>query len=156
MALPPPPPNPGSTSSFGNNFEYFPRRPLIWVPPVLVGAGVAAGYGIPWDLGNNLAFSYSFVVIPLLLTAISCSVAAFYAYRTTPGWRTWTWISFSLMFLCVLNFTFIAQAALPNLAIFFLFVSSAGLAIAGAFGAEEPKIKHQLPGAGTPGYGGSL
>jgi len=121
----------------------------------LVYSGVAAGYGIPWDLGEDLVFAYSFVVIPLLLAAIASSVAAFYSYRTSPGWRTWTWISFGLMFACVVNFTFLVQGVLPNLAIFLLFVSSAGLAIAGAFGAEEPKVKQQLPNINPKDFGGN-
>lgn len=155
MSVPPPPPDSPSNYSGMANVEYFPRRPLIWVPPVLVFAGVAAGYGIPWDLGEDLFIAYAVVVIPLLLTAISCSVAAFYSYRTTPGWRTWTWVSFGLMFACVLNFAFFAQGILPNLAIFLLFVSSIGLAIAGAFGAEEPKIRQQLPNINPKDFGGN-
>lgn len=154
MTMPPPPP--------GGNFAFnqpsseltkpIPRRPQVWVPPVIIFGAFAAGYGIPWELGPNPGPVLIRIVFPLLISAILCGIAGFYSYRTVPGWRTWTWVSFGVMSLNALSFLLLPALSVPIFVPVILWISNIGLFICALIGPEKNSAIYQQPKINNPGF----
>lgn len=154
MSMPPPPP--------GGNFEFnqgnrvlqkpVPRRPQVWVPPVIIFGAFAAGYGIPWNLGDNPGPVLLRIVFPLIISAIICGIAGFYSYRTVPGWRTWTWISFGVMTFNGLSFLLLPALSMPVMVPAILWISNIGLFLSALLGPEKNSALYQQPSITNPGF----
>lgn len=160
---PPPPPGFGPSSSSPQVGQYsipymnspkaneFPRRPKIWVPPVIAFSAFTAGYAIPWEFGENASAVITRVVIPLSLVAILCLVAGYYSYRTLPGWRIWTFVSCGAMTLNAMHFSLIATIQTPVSVQVLLWLSVISLGLAGFIGLEAKGDIHQKPTMPPPG-----
>lgn len=144
------PGQPAQTLASSSEIE-FPRRPQVWVPPLIVFGAFASGYAIPWDMGTNPAQVMARIVFPLTLAAIFCLVAAYYSYRTVPGWRIWTWVAFGSMFLNAAHASLFTSLATPMMVNVLLWLSVIALGVAGSFGAEKRSDIHKKPAIPTPG-----
>lgn len=138
-------------SSTGFAGREFPRRPQVWVPPLIVFGAFASGYAIPWDMGTNPSQVIARVVFPLTLAAIFCLVAAYYSYRTVPGWRIWTWVAFGSMFLNAAHAILFTSLATPAMVDVLLWFSVIALGVAGSLGAEKRSDINKKPGTPIPG-----
>jgi hypothetical protein len=154
MSMPPPPPGGSFAFDKGNQVstKQVPRRPQVWVPPVIIFGAFAAGYGIPWNLGENPGPVLLRIVFPLIISATICGVAGFYSYRTVPGWRTWTWISFGAMTFNGLSFLLLPALAMPVLVPAILWISNIGLFICALLGPEKNSALYQQPTISNPGF----
>lgn len=129
----------------------FPRRPQVWVPPLIVFGAFASGYAIPWDMGTNPSQVIARIVFPLTLAAIFCLVAAYYSYRTVPGWRIWTWVAFGSMFLNAAHALLFTSLGTPIMVDVLLWISVIALGVAGGLGAERRSDIHKKPTMPMPG-----
>lgn len=153
MSLPPLPPPTGNFSfSQVPTSTNYPRRPQLWVPPVIIFGAFAAGYAIPWDLGQDPSRVFSRVVLPLIISALLCGVAGFYSYRTVPGWRTWTWVALGSMALNGIQFLVIPAMQMPVAVSIIIWASIVGLLVCGVFGQEKYAALYQQPSNPNPGF----
>ena len=153
MSLPPMPPTSGNYSfSPLPVAKEFPRRPRVWVPPVIMFGAFAAGYAIPWNLGENPTGVITRIIFPLVISAILCGVAGFYSYRTVPGWRVWTWVALGAMTLNGLQFLVIPAIQMPVTVNLIIWLSNIGLLVCGIAGPEERSSLHQAPTFANPGF----
>ena len=138
MSLPPLPPSSGNFS-FNQPLTTpnYPRRPQVWVPLVIIFGAFAAGYAIPWDLGQDPSRVFLRVIFPLLISALLCGIAGFYSYRTVPGWRTWTWVALASMALNGIQFLVIPAMQMPVAVSIIIWISTIGLLICGILGQEK-------------------
>lgn len=154
---PPPPPGGSQDKELGSNTNSylsrneFARRPQVWVPPVIVFGAFASGYAIPWDFGPESELVIIRVVVPLSLAAVFCLVAAYYSYRTVPGWRLWSWIAFSAMALNSIHTSLFASLVIPRMVEVVLWLSVLGLGIVGTIGQEQRSDIHKRPTVENPG-----
>lgn len=161
MSFSPPPP-PGfqkpqvgaQASSTSMNFYHpttptsqklFPRRPKVWVPPLIAFGSFAAGYAIPWEFGESPGAVVVRIVFPLSFAAIFCLVAGYYSYRTVPGWRGWTWVAFAAMTLNAVHSFLYAGILTPFMVDLLLWLSVIGLGVAAALGPEKLGDIHVKP-----------
>lgn len=152
MSFPPLPP-PDGNFSFSQTAaaNSYPRRPQVWVPPVIIFGAFAAGYAIPWDLGQEPGRVFTQMILPLLISAFLCGVAGFYSYRTVPGWRNWTWVALGAMTLNGIQFLAIPAMQMPVAVSVLIWTSSLGLLICGALGQEKNSALYQQPKSPSPG-----
>ena len=145
---PPPPPGfqqpPTSYQQMSNSTASpsFFRRPRVWVPPVIMLDAFAAGYAIPWDLGQTPGQAFWRFVFPLVLTAIGCGIAGFYSYRTVRGWQLWTWVAFGISVTSLVNIWLFPVLLIPAFPLAILSFGTFGLLIAASAGAESLKPIH--------------
>lgn len=161
---PPPPPGTGTGSSSPQIGEYstpfrgasksneFPRRPRIWVPPIIAFSTFAAGYAIPWEFGENQETVILRVVLPLLVSTSICLVAGYYTYRTLPGWQVWTWVSFGVMSLNAIHTSVFSPLISPITVQILLWASSALLILSATLGQEVRSDLKNKPTSATPGF----
>lgn len=152
MTIPPPPPSGNFNFSQPTPVTTFPRRPQVWVPPVIIFGAFAAGYAIPWNLGTNPTAVIVRLIIPLLISAVLCGIAGFYSYRTVPGWRTWTWIALGAMFINGVQFLLIPALQMPVMVSVIIWMSIIGLLICGVLGPEKNSALYQSPNISNPGF----
>lgn len=158
MSFSPPPP-PGTQSSSNSNLETnaskstrdFARRPQVWVPPVIVFGAFTSGYAIPWEFGEDSSAVILRIVVPLSLSAMFCLIAAFYSYRTVPGWRVWTWVAFGAMLINTIHTSLFAYLVTPEMVEILLWISVLGLGLAGSIGSEKLGEIHRKPTLENPG-----
>jgi hypothetical protein len=153
VSLPPLPPSSGNFS-FNQPLTTtnYPRRPQVWVPPVIIFGAFAAGYAIPWDLGQDPSRVFLRVIFPLLISALLCGVAGFYSYRTVPGWRTWTWVALASMALNGIQFLVIPAMQMPVAVSIIIWISTIGLLICGILGQEKNSPLYKQPNNPNPGF----
>lgn len=147
---PPPPPGGSSFGSPGNlpgsgPVQQFPRRPKVWVPPLVAFGAFTAGYAIPWDFGNDPGAVIMRVVLPLVLAASFCLVAGFYTYRTLPGWRVWTWASFAIMLLNAIHTSVLSPLTSPMSVQVLLWFASLLLILSATLGQEDKSDLQNKP-----------
>jgi hypothetical protein len=149
---PPPPPGFQQTPTTYQQMASMPaqqnafRRPRVWVPPVIMLDAFAAGYAIPWGLGDHPFLTFWRLIFPLIIVAAICGVAGFYSYRTVRGWQMWTWIAFAISLLNVANLWLFPIIVIPFFPMFVLAIGTIGLFIAALLGAESLKpIHYQVP-----------
>lgn len=152
MTIPPPPPSGSFNFSQPTSVRTYPRRPQVWVPPVIIFGAFAAGYAIPWYLGPNPNAVILRLIIPLLISAIFCGIAGFYSYRTVPGWRTWTWIALGSMAFNGIQFILFPALQMPVLVTVIIWISIFGLLICGIIGQEKNSGIYQQPTISNPGF----
>lgn len=153
MSLPPLPPSSGNFS-FNQPLttNNYPRRPQVWVPPVIIFGAFAAGYAIPWDLGLDPSRVFLRVILPLLISAAFCGVAGFYSYRTVPGWRTWTWVALASMAVNGIQIVALPTMQMPFAVGLIIWISTIGLLICGIFGQEKNSPLYNQPSYPNPGF----
>jgi hypothetical protein len=118
------------------------RRPRMWVPPMIMLDAFAAGYAIPWDLGNRPAEAFIRFVLPLIVTAAACGVAGFYSYRTVRGWQMWAWIAFAISAAALLNLLLFPVMVVPTFVFIVFLLATIGLFFTALLGAESLKPFH--------------
>jgi hypothetical protein len=153
MSLPPLPPTGGNFQfSQATSVKTYPRRPQVWVPPVIIFGAFAAGYAIPWELGQDPARVFFRVVLPLIIAAVLCGIAGFYSYRTVPGWKTWTWIALGSMVFNGFQFLLIPAMQMPLAVNVMVWISALGLLSCASFGSEKSSPLYQAPSTPNPGF----
>ena len=123
------------------NSDFF-KRPRVWVPPVIMLDAFAAGYAIPWDLGQTPGRAFWRFVFPLVLTAIGCGIAGFYSYRTVRGWQMWSWLAFTVSLASFVNIWLFPVLMIPAFPLAILAFGTIGLFIAASAGPESLKPIH--------------
>jgi hypothetical protein len=145
---PPPPPGYQPTPTSYQQMVNIPapansfRRPRIWVPPVIMLDAFAAGYAIPWEVGERPWQTFWRFIFPLILTAIGCGVAGFYSYRTVRGWQLCTWIAFAISLLAIGNIWLFPVLVIPTFPMAVLAIGTTSLFVAALLGAESLKPIH--------------
>lgn len=145
---PPPPPGFQPVATSFQQMAHIPanngafRRPRIWVPPVIMLDAFAAGYAIPWNLGEQPGRTFWRFIFPLILTAIACGVAGFYSYRTVRGWHMWTWIAFGVSLAAIGNIWLFPVLTIPTFPMVILALGTVALFVASLLGAEALKPIH--------------
>jgi ABC-type multidrug transport system permease subunit len=119
---------------------------------VIIFGAFAAGYAIPWDLGQDPSRVFLRVIFPLLISALLCGVAGFYSYRTVPGWRTWTWVALASMALNGIQFLVIPAMEMPVAVSIIIWISTIGLLICGILGQEKNSPLYKQPNNPNPGF----
>jgi hypothetical protein len=144
---------PGNSFAAANysTAQQFPRRPKIWVPPLVAFGAFTSGYAIPWDFGSDQGVVIVRVVLPLVMAASFCLVAGFYTYRTLPGWRVWTWASFGVMLLNAIHISVFSPLSSPVSVQLLMWLSSLLLVISATLGQEAKSDLNSKPTTSFPG-----
>ena len=123
--------------------QYYARRPKTWVPPLIMVSSFSAGYAIPWNLGPNPVATLIRFIFPLIISAILCCIASFFAFEANKNWRIWSWVAFGFQFFTFLSILLSPTLVVPNLVLFLLGVSVLLLGIASAIGPEKLSEAHK-------------
>lgn len=126
-----------------NSNMYYPRRPQVWVPPAIMLSSFSAGYAIPWNLGPDPQQAFFRFVLPLIVSALLCCTASFFAYQTTKSWRIWSWAAFGFQTITFIVMWQFPVLLVPKLVLILLFLSVVMLGISSGLGAEKLSEAHR-------------